>query len=51
MFTVEPTPFGILFPSSVTNNTKQISVTCRKLNHAKKSLTNGKMYSLIAIIK
>ena len=47
----EPTPFGILFSSSVTNNTKQIFVTCRKLNHAKKSLINGKMYSLTAIIK
>ena len=47
----EPTPFGILFSSSVTNNAKQIFVTCRKLNHPKKSLINGKMYSLTAIIK
>ena len=47
----EPTPFGILFSSSVTNNSKQIFVTCRKLNHPKKPLINGKMYSLTAIIK
>ena len=32
----ELTPLGILFPSSITNNTKQIFVTCRELNDAKK---------------
>ena len=29
---------------------KQILVACRELNDAKKSLINGKIYSLIAII-
>ena len=46
----ELTSLCILFPSSVTNNTKQIFVTCRELNEAKKSLMNGKIYSLVAII-
>ena len=46
----ELTPIGILFPSSVANNTKQIFATCRELNEAKKSLINGTIYSLIAII-
>ena len=46
----ELTSLCILFPLSVTNNTKQIFVTCRELNDAKKSLMNGKIYSLIAII-
>ena len=46
----ELTSLCILFPLSVTNNTKQIFVTCRELNDAKKSLKNGKIYSLIAII-
>ena len=32
----ELTTLGILFPSSITNNTKQIFVTCRELNNAKK---------------
>ena len=30
------TPLGILFPASITNDTKQIFVTCRELNDAKK---------------
>ena len=46
----ELTSLCILFPLSVTNNTKQIFVTCRELNDAKKSLMNGKIYSLIAVI-
>ena len=29
------TPLGILFPASITNDTKQISVTCTELNDAK----------------
>ena len=33
----ELTPLGILFPSSIAKNTKQIFVTCRELNDAKKS--------------
>ena len=32
------TPIGLLFPSSITNDTKPIFVTCRELNDAKKSL-------------
>ena len=44
------TPVGLLFPSSVTNDTKKIFVKCRELNDAKKSLINGKIYSLLGII-
>ena len=40
----------MLFPASVKNNTKQIFLTCRELNDVKKSLLNGKIYSLIGII-
>ena len=41
-------PLVILFPSSVTNDTKQIFVTCRELNNAK--ITNGKIYSILGIV-
>ena len=44
------TSIGFLFPSSITNDTKQMFVTCRELNDAKKSLINGKIYSLLIII-
>ena len=44
------TPIGVLFPSSVTNDTKQIFVTCRELNNAKVALINGKICSLLDII-
>ena len=44
------TPLGILFPSSVTNDTKQIFVTCRELNNAKTALMNGKIYNILGII-
>ena len=44
------TPIGILFPSSITNNTKQIFVTCRELNNAKKALMNNKIYNILGII-
>ena len=36
------TPIGILFPSSLTNDTKQIFVPCRELNNAKVALINSK---------
>ena len=44
------TPICILFPSSVTNDTKQIFVTCRELNNRKVLLINGKIYSILCII-
>ena len=44
------TPLGILFPASITNDTKSIFVTCRELNDAKKLLINDKICSLIGII-
>ena len=44
------TPIGILFPSSTTNNTKQLFVTCRALNDAKIALINGKIYNILRII-
>ena len=44
------TPIGILFPSSGTNDTKQIFVTCRELNNAKVASINGKIYSILGII-
>ena len=44
------TPIGILFPSSVTNITKQIFVTCRVLNIAKTAFIIGKIYNTRGII-
>ena len=44
------TPLGILLPSSVTNDTKQIFVTCGELNNAKTALINGKIYNILGII-
>ena len=44
------TPIGILFPSLVTNDKKQIFVTCRELINAKVALINGKIYSILGII-
>ena len=44
------TPIGILFPSSGTNDAKQIFVTCRELNNAKVASINGKIYSILGII-
>ena len=44
------TPFSLLFPASVKNNTEQIFITCRELNDAKKSLINSKIYGLLGII-
>ena len=44
------TPFGILFPSFVANDTKQIFVTCRALNDAKIALINGKIYNILGLI-
>ena len=40
------TPICILFPSSVTNDTKQIFVTCRELSNSKVAL----IYSILGII-
>ena len=39
-----------MFPSSITNDTRQVFVTCRELDDAKQSLINGKFYSLLGII-
>ena len=44
------TPIVIFFPSSVTNDAKQIFVTCRELNIVKVALINGKIYSILGII-
>ena len=44
------TPLGLLFPATITNNTRQIFVTEKELNGVKKSTLNGKIYDLIAII-
>ena len=43
-------PVGILFPSSIINDTKQIFVTCRELNNTKTALINGKIYNLLGMI-
>ena len=47
---IKLTPLGLLFPASVKNDTEQIYITCRKLNHVKKSLINSKIYELLGII-
>ena len=39
----------ILFPSSLTNDTKQIFVTCRELNDRKIALKNGKVYNILGV--
>ena len=48
--TYKLTPLGILFPASLTNDTRQIFITCRELNDVKKALINGKIYGLLGII-
>ena len=44
------TPFGLLFPVSIKNDTQQIFVTCRELSDVKQELLDGKIYGLMAII-
>ena len=44
------TPIGLLFPSSVTNDTNQIFVTCRELKKAKIALINGKILNILGVI-
>ena len=44
------TPIGISFPSSITNITKQIFVTCRALGNTKIPLINRKIYNILGII-
>ena len=41
------TPFGILFPASIKNNTEQVFIMCRELNEA---LIKSKIYCLLEII-
>ena len=45
------TPTGILFPSSMTKNRKQIFVTCRELNNENIALINGKVYNILGVTK
>ena len=44
------TPLGLLFPTSIKNDTQQIFLTCRELNGAKKSILSGKVHDLMALI-
>ena len=44
------TPFGILFPASIKNNTEQVFIMCRELNDVKKALIKSKIYCLLEII-
>ena len=50
MSSIKLTPIGILFPTSIQNDTRQAFITCRELNDVKKSLINGKIYGLLGII-
>ena len=43
-------PLGLLFPASLKNDTKEIFITGKELSGVKKSILNGKVYDLIAII-
>ena len=43
------TPLGILFPTSIKNNTEQVFITCREVNDVKKALINSKIYGLLGI--
>ena len=44
------TPFGILFPASIKNNTEQVFIMCRELNDVKEALIKSKIYCLLEII-
>ena len=44
------TPLGLLFPASLKNDTRQIFITGKELSGVKKSILNGKIYDIIAII-
>ena len=44
------TLLGILFTTSITNDTEQIFITCRELNDVKKAIINNKIYGLLGII-
>ena len=39
-----------MLPSSITNDTKQIFVTCKELNNAKTGLINGEIYNILGVI-
>ena len=43
------TPFGILFPASIKNNTEQVFIMCRELNDVKEALIKSKIYCLLEI--
>ena len=44
------TLLGILFTTSITNDTEQIFITCRELNDVKKAIISNKIYGLLGII-
>ena len=44
------TPLGLLFPASLKNDRRQIFITGKELSGVKKSILNGKIYDIIAII-
>ena len=43
-------PIGMLFLSSVKDDTKQIFVTCRELNNTNADLINGKIVNILGVI-
>ena len=44
------TPLGLLFPTSIKNDMKQVFITCIELNGVQKSIFNEKVYDHLAII-
>ena len=44
------TLLGLLFPTTVTNDTNQIFITAKELSGVKKSFLNDKVYDLLAVI-
>ena len=46
----KPTQIGLLFLSSVQNDTKKIFVICRELNDAKVALINDKISNIVGVI-
>ena len=44
------TPLGLLFHTSIKNDTQQIFLTCRELNDVTQALLNSIIYGLMAII-
>ena len=48
--TYKTIPLGLLFPASITNDTRQIFVLGKNLNGVKKSILSQKIFDILAVI-